>query len=115
MIRVETYSQGRHADILIMYLSSPSSYGIRLRSSPSGIPLGVAGVRTKLTGVSACEPKHITLAEYNELAALRKAQAWRTPMFQPDHPQYAAAMARLSQLEAKELMGCEKIISFPAR
>jgi hypothetical protein len=81
------------ADMLVMYLSSPSSYGIRFQSSPE---LSV------IVNDTAIKPA-ITSAECDELAALRKAQAWETPMFQPRHPRYAAAIARLRQLEAKEL------------
>jgi hypothetical protein len=85
-----------------MYLFSPSSYGIRLRTYGSGASQGVAGVRAMERDV-AFEPEAITCTEYDELAALRKAQAWGTPMFQPEHPRCAQAMARLKQLEAKEL------------
>jgi hypothetical protein len=101
MTRTGTYSPARQIDILVMYQSSPSSYRIRLHSSFSGALRYVAGVRAVLRDVSF-EPEAITCAEYDELAALRKAQAWGTPMFQPEHPRYAAAMARLAHLEAKE-------------
>ena len=82
-----------HADMLVMYLSSPSSYGIRFQPSPE------LCVIVKDTAIKPA----ITSAECDELATLRKAQAWETPMFQPRHPRYAAAIARLRQLEAKEL------------
>jgi len=83
-----------HADILVLYLSSPSSYSVRLQSAP-----GLCVTRQD----AAIESATITTAEYDELAALRKAQAWETPMFQPGHAQYRAVVARLRQLEAKEL------------
>jgi hypothetical protein len=41
--------------------------------------------------------------EYDELSALRKAQAWGAPVFQPGHDRYAEAIARLNALVAKEL------------
>jgi hypothetical protein len=44
--------------------------------------------------------------EFDELAALRKAQAWNAPMFQPSHPSYQRAMARLRELQAKERRLC---------
>lgn len=40
--------------------------------------------------------------EFEELAALRKAQAWGTPVFQPGHPKHQQVLARLTELEAKE-------------
>jgi hypothetical protein len=46
----------------------------------------------------------ITPAEYDELAALRKAHAWCTPMFQSSHPRYTEVIARLQELEAKVLL-----------
>jgi hypothetical protein len=100
MITTGTCSPGRHIDILVMYQSSPSSYGIRLHSSLSDVPHRVASVCATFTDV-AFEPQAITCTEYDELAALRKAQAWGTPMFQPEYPRYAEAMARLEHLEAK--------------
>jgi hypothetical protein len=45
----------------------------------------------------------ISTLEYAELAGLRKAQAWGAPMFQPGHGKYVEALARLHELEAKEL------------
>jgi hypothetical protein len=102
MTRTGTYSPGRQIDILVMYQSSPSSYGIRLHSSCSGPLQCVAGVCEMLRDVNF-EPGTITCTEYDELSALRKAQAWGTPVFQPEHPRYAAATARLQHLEAKEL------------
>jgi hypothetical protein len=44
----------------------------------------------------------ISEKEFEELAALRKAQAWGTPVFQPGHPLCQQVMARLTELEAKE-------------
>jgi hypothetical protein len=41
--------------------------------------------------------------EFDELAGLRKARAWGAPMFQPGHGKYVEALARLNELEAKEL------------
>lgn len=40
--------------------------------------------------------------EFEELAGLRKAQGWGTPIFQPGHPKYQQTRARLRELEAKE-------------
>jgi hypothetical protein len=102
MTRTAGYSRGRQIDILVMYQSSPTSYGIRLHSSNSGALQRVVGVVATLRDATV-EPEAITCTEYDELAALRKAQAWGTPMFQPKHPRYAAAMTRLEQLKAKEL------------
>ena len=102
MITIGTYSPGRQIDILVMYQSSPSNYGIRMHASCSGTLQYGAGVCAMLRDVTF-EPEAITCTEHDELAALRKAQAWGTPMFQPEHPRYAAAMARLAHLEAKEL------------
>jgi hypothetical protein len=90
-----------NVDILVLYLSSPSSYGVRLRSA--------AGRRVTLK--DAASRPAITSAEYEELSALRKAQAWDTPIFQRGHAQYAAAIARVRQLEAKELASVSA--SFP--
>lgn len=81
-----------HADILVLYLSSASRYGVRLQSAPGPCVMPQH---------NAIEPA-ITGAEYDELTALRKAQAWETPMFRPGHAQYAAVVTRLKQLEAKE-------------
>ena len=50
--------------------------------------------------VSGATP--ITENEFEELAALRKAQGWGTPLFQPGHPKYQQTLARLTELEAKE-------------
>jgi hypothetical protein len=102
MIRLGTYSPGSQTDILVMYLSSPSSYGIRLHSSCCGASPRLAGVGAMRTDV-VFGPETITSTEYDELAALRKAQAWGTPMFQREHPQYAVAIARLEHLESRVL------------
>jgi hypothetical protein len=83
----------QHADILVLYLSAPGRYGVRLQSAPA---------LCVMPQPIAIEPA-ITSAEYDELTALRKARAWGTPLFQPGHAQYAAALTRLKQLETKEL------------
>jgi hypothetical protein len=51
-------------------------------------------------GTPTVEP--ITAHEFEELAGLRKAQAWGTPMFQPGHANYQQALARIAELETKE-------------
>jgi hypothetical protein len=43
----------------------------------------------------------ISFAEYDELSALRKAQAWGTAMFQAGHAKYAETIARMKELEIK--------------
>jgi hypothetical protein len=48
-------------------------------------------------------PSSISCLQYDELSALRKAQAWGAPMFQPGHDRYAEAISRLNALVAKEL------------
>ena len=45
----------------------------------------------------------ISEQEFDELAALRKSQCWGAPIFQPSHPSYRRMMARLRELEEKEL------------
>jgi len=100
MIRLGTYSPGSQTDILVMYLSSPSSYGIRVHSSCCGASPRLAGAVRRDVAFGS---ETITSTEYDELAALRKAQAWGTRMFQPEHPQYAVAIARLEHLEARVL------------
>jgi hypothetical protein len=49
--------------------------------------------------------------EFDELAALRKAQSWETPIFQPGHPNYHRTVARLAELEAKERAACDSSAS----
>ncbi len=72
--------RGSPGDTLAMYYMSSDEYGLRLRSPAT----------------------RFTCAEHDELAALRKAQAWGAPLFQRAHPGYTAALARLAELEAKE-------------
>ena len=95
------------ADVLIMYCSSATTYGVRLKSCCPAILPFVRGPRLATANVTE-EPNAITFAEYDELSALRKAHAWGTPMFQPNHPHYQELMARLKELEAKELATAER-------
>jgi hypothetical protein len=44
----------------------------------------------------------ISETEFDELSALRKAQAWGAPLFQCGHAKYQQTIARLRELEAKE-------------
>ena len=93
------------ADILIMYCRSATTYSVRLKSScPAVLPFARDPrlVTKDVTG----EP--ISLTEYDELSALRKSRAWGTPMFQPNHPRYQELIARLKELEAKELATADR-------
>jgi hypothetical protein len=87
--------------MLVLYYASPASYGIRLRSSTSDDggfsvkPLALPQDVAPAAGI-------ISTAEHDELAGLRKAQAWGDPMFQARNAKYTGAMARLHELEAKE-------------
>jgi hypothetical protein len=67
-------------------------------TSRSGATHAASGIRQE--AAPAVAP--ISEDEFEELAILRKAQCWCTPVFQPGHPDYGQAMARLKQLEAKE-------------
>ena len=98
MWKVSAHPPEYGADILIMYCSSATTYGVRLKSCCPFVqdPRLVAKDGTG-------EPKAISFTEYDELSALRKAHAWGTPMFQPNHPRYEELMVRLKELEAKEL------------
>jgi hypothetical protein len=89
-------------EILVMYCSSPATYGIRMNSHCQGAFPFATGARV-VSGDATRAPSAISLTEHDELAALRKSQAWGTPMFQPDHPRYAQSISRLRELEAKEL------------
>ena len=44
----------------------------------------------------------ISESEFDELASLRQAQGWGTPIFRPGHPKFERTMARLAELEARE-------------
>jgi hypothetical protein len=85
-----------------MYFSSPTTYGIRMNSCVRPVSAFSAS-RPILSRDSVLEPRTISCAEFDELAALRKAEAWGTPMFQPNHSRYEEMIARLRELEAKEL------------
>jgi hypothetical protein len=89
-------------EILVMYCSSPATYGIRLTSHCPGVFPFPTSARVASSD-AARAPSAIGLTEHDELAALRKSQAWGTPMFQPNHPRYAQLISRLRELEAKEL------------
>ena len=93
------------ADILIMYCSSATTYGVRLKSCCSAVLPFARDPRLVTKDVTG-EP--ISFSEYDELSALRKAHAWGTPMFQPNHPRYQELIARLKELEAKELATAER-------
>jgi hypothetical protein len=56
-------------------------------------------------GVAQASDEPISAREFDELAALRKAQAWGAPLFQPCHPNYQDALIRLKELERKEYNG----------
>jgi hypothetical protein len=99
-------------ETLVIYYAAPDRYGIRaadgLRArgshpwphSHERLQLSVepAVALPGLTPVFA----PITDEEFEELSSLRKARAWGTPLFQPNHPRYGQALARLQELEAKE-------------
>jgi hypothetical protein len=97
-------------EILVMYCSSPTTYGIRMNSCvPSALSFRASP--PVLSSGFVLEPRTISCTEYDELAALRKAQAWGTPMLQPDHSRYEETIARLRELEAKELVTSERAFS----
>ena len=79
---------------LVLYWASPAAYGLRPTTRGADILGGVMSCRSAVQ-----DP--ISISEYDELTALRKAQAWGTPMFQPFHPLYAKTLTRLSELESK--------------
>jgi hypothetical protein len=88
-------------ETLVMYYSSAGAYGIRLRPGRSGdshSSANLPAIPPKVARGSVA----ISDAEYEELTYLRKAQAWGAPLFQPGHRNYAQALARLSELQAKE-------------
>jgi hypothetical protein len=57
-------------------------------------------VRQSLTPAAA----PLSDKEFEELAGLRKAQGWGTPIFQPGHPRYQETVERMSELEARECL-----------
>ena len=95
-------------ETLVIYISATGTHEMRrLRSQlpgqlrhakpPADIQsLSGSGALEALTVVTISEN------EFEELATLRKARGWDTPIFQPHHPQYRQAMGRLTELEAKE-------------
>jgi hypothetical protein len=86
-----------------MYCSSRNAYGIRLGCpEPGDFQL----VATSRPGV-ARQREAIICTELDELAWLRKAQAWGTPLFQPGHVRYVEALTRLRDLEARERAASE--------
>jgi hypothetical protein len=93
-------SVGPQDEILVMYSSSPTTYGIRMNSCDASV---IAFTASPPVLSRKFDRGTITCAEYDELAALRKAQAWGTPMFQPTHSRYEEMIARVRELEAKLL------------
>ena len=93
MISVGTAPRESQTYILVMYCSSATSYGIRLGDRMGDFPCS-------RNPVSRAQ-RTISFAEYDELSALRKAQAWGTPMFQVGHAKYAETIARMNELEIK--------------
>jgi hypothetical protein len=87
---------------LVMYCSSPTTYGIRVSAPCPALLRSVIRFPTVVAEVGRA-PSSISCLEYDELSALRKAQAWGAPMFQPYHDRYEEAIARLNALVAKEL------------
>jgi hypothetical protein len=78
-------------DAFVLYQASPATYGLRLMAcSPSRLRL------------SDGKPSALGFADYRELAALRQAQAWGAPVFQPSHARYRQVLARFQELEARE-------------
>jgi hypothetical protein len=53
-------------------------------------------------GAARVSDEPISAREFDELAALRKAQAWGAPLFQSNHPKYHDTLIRLKELERKE-------------
>ena len=101
MIGADINSPESRAEVFVLYCSSSTTYGIRLSVLRCCAPQFVTSPQVVPTD-AASAPGDITFTEYDELSALRKAQAWGAPMFQPNHPRYSQAIARLNQLEAKE-------------
>ncbi len=100
---IEYFEGGRHRIGRIAAAGAGEAlFSAGTAASRSGLKPAGSGARQE--AVPAVAP--ITEDEFEELAGLRKAQCWCTPVFQPDHPDYGRAMTRLKQLEAKERRAC---------
>ena len=101
MNNIKLWPREYRGEALVMYVASPGMYRTRLDVHRAGSDL-------HLTNIPAAQPRKVQLpsaindSEYEELAGLRKAQAWGAPMFQSGHPKQKEALARLNELQAKE-------------
>jgi len=90
-------------ETLVIRYCAINGFRIRRRLSRVGHRHRSATPARNLNRGADCGPATpISPCEFDELAALRKAQCWGTPLFQPSHPNYRRTMARLTELEAKE-------------
>ena len=84
-----------------MYYASPGIYRMRLHFLGSEIVLSAENAEANRQSAPSALPA-ISDTEFEELAGLRKAQAWGAPIFRSGHPNHADALARIEELETKE-------------
>jgi hypothetical protein len=108
-----TRSADYQPDAFVLYYASAATYGIRASPRRRTLPPGES-IRDLAPHVRST-PRDGGFAEYQELATLRRAQAWGTPLFHADHPDHAAALARLRELEQRERAVLAVIGGHPVR